>query len=31
MNKPITINGIQYGPLKAKVDRLLTTNTWLNV
>ena len=31
MNNPVTIKGIQYGPLNANVDRQLSTNSWLNV
>lgn len=31
MTNPIMIKGMQYGPLKASVDRQLSTNSWLNV
>lgn len=31
MNNPVIINQVQYGPLKASIDRSLSTNSWLNV
>lgn len=31
MNSPLVINGLQYGPLRAKIMRELSTNVWLDV
>ena len=27
----MTINNAKYGPLKASIDRSLSTNSWINV
>lgn len=31
MNSPIIIKDVQYGPLKAKIIKELSTNVWLDV
>ena len=31
MSRPLTINGVEYGPLDVGVDRELSTNSWLNI
>lgn len=31
MGSPLTIKGVEYGPLKVGIDRQLATNSWLNV